>query len=362
MKSIKTFALLVIIVASLMGCNNSKQGDKNVVEIGAIVPLTGQIATNGNAFLKGLEMGVADANLAGGVQLKLAVEDCHSNTKDAHSAYRKLKGQGAKIFTAFGGQFVASFISETNNTNEMLFAVASPNSALLKQTNRCFSASPTIDIITDKMCEYIVSKGNRYNNIGIVYMQFEVYSLYKESIVPKLRENNKNIAFIEAYDPSARDFKGIVNKLADNPVDILIVAGAGESSSLFTRQLFSNPKTDRIPVVGDMNFSNPDNLKVIGSVKAPVCAVDNYMDSTFAAAFRKKYGKEADSFALYGYMVASIIKQAIDAMEDDDYSLDDIYRYVHTHSFETAGGAISFDPETNEPNLQMIYKITYPNE
>ena len=354
MKKFLFFSLLFLVLFS-----SCKRKNDNVIEIGAIIPLTGTVATNGEAFLKGLEMGVADANGKGGIQLKLDVEDCHSTAKDAHSAYRKLKGQGVKYFIGLGGQFVAGFASETKNSDEILFASATPNSTLLQMTNRCFRVFPTVDMVTDKICEYIDSVGAQ--KVAIAYMQFEAYSMYYENILGKLKNMGKEVVFTEGYDPSNRDFKGIVTKLAATPVDILYTAGAGESSSLLTRQLFSNPKTEKIPVIGDMNFSNPENLKIIGTVKAPICAIDNYINEDFAAVFFDKYGQNANSFALYGYMIASILKQTIDQM-GKKYTTNDVYDYIHSHSFETVGGTISFDQETVEPNLQLIYKKTMPNE
>mgnify|MGYP002522269550 CR=1 FL=1 len=367
MKTLKVAFALLLSVVLFNGCHldHSKpcppdaSQPQNVVEIGVIAPLTGQIATIGNSFLKGLEMGVSDANLKGGIQLKLDVEDCFSNPQDAHMAYRKLKSQGVKYYAAFGGQFVAAFASETKNSDEILFASATPNSTLLQLTNRCFRVFPTVDMMTDKICEYIDMCS--FDKVAIVYMQFEAYSMYYENIVRKLQDAGKTVVFTEAYDPSNRDFKSIINKLSDIPIDILYTAGAGESSSLLTRQLFSNPKTENIPVIGDMNFSNPDNLQIIGPVKATICAVDNYMDADFASAFKAKYGKDADSYALYGYMIATIIKETIDQM-DKGYTTDDVYKYIHTHTFETAGGSLSFDAETNEPDLQLIFKETHPDE
>ena len=356
-----TIIVAILCAALIVGLLlfNGKKQNQDVVEIGVIAPLTGQIASIGNTFLKGLEMGVEEANLKEGVQLKLIVEDCRSNPRDAHSAYRKLKGQGIKYYAAFGGQFVAGFASETNNSDEILFASATPNSTLLNMTNRCFRIFPTVDMVTDKICEYIDT--NNYNRIAIAYMQFEAYSMYYESILAKLQKAGKEVVFTEGYDPSNRDFKSIVNKIGEVQADILYTAAAGESSSLLTRQVFNNPKTMKIPVIGDMNFSNSDNLQIIGSIKAPICAVDNYMDSAFAEAFKEKYKENADSYALYGYMIATIIKQAVDNT-GKDCSTDDVFNYIHTHSFETAGGVISFDAETNEPNLKLIFKEMLPNE
>jgi ABC-type branched-subunit amino acid transport system substrate-binding protein len=176
-----------------------------------------------------------------------------------------------------------------------------------------------------------------------------------------LKNEGKEVSYLEGYDPSTRDFKGIVSKIADVPLDILFTASAGETSALFTRQLFSNPKTNNIPVIGDINFANPDILQIIGPITAPICAVDNYMNPAFEIAFREKYGHSADALSLYGYMTISILKQALDEM-NNDYTTDDVYNYIRANTFETNGGTFFYDSITIEPNLNLIFKETLPNE
>ena len=47
-------------------------------------------------------------------------------------------------------------------------------------------------------------------------------------------------------------------------------------------QLWNNPSTGKIPVMGDMNFSNPDNLEIIGEVKSPIYTIENYISEDFS--------------------------------------------------------------------------------
>ena len=352
----KLFQIVCLTLIILSSCTQKKD---SVIEIGAIVPLTGTVATNGDLFKKGLDMGVEEVNAKGGIQLKVYMEDCKSTAKDAHTAYKKLSSQGIKYYIGLGGQFIPGFASETKDSDKILFASAAPNSNLLQLTNRCFRLFPTVDMVTDKVRDYVIDNG--FKNVAIVYMQYEAYSMYYEAAKNKLIAADANVVFTEGYDPSTKDFKGIVSKMASIGIDIVYTCGGGESSALFTRQLFSNPKTASIPIIGDMNFSNPENLAIIGDIKAPIGAIDNYMSESFAESFFEKYNQHANSFALYGYMIPFIMDEAVSSMPKD-YSTNDVFEFIRTHSFKTEGGMISFDTETMEPNLELVVKKTLPNE
>lgn len=353
----KKFILFISI--SLVICSACNQKNDNVVIMGAIVPLTGTVATNGDIFKKGLEMGVEEVNSEGGIQLMINFEDCKSTAKDAQSAYKKLSGQGIQYYIGLGGQFIPGFASETNNSDKILFASAAPNSNLLQLTNRCFRLFPTVDMVTDKVTQFVVE--NNYNNVAIVYMQYEAYSMYFQAAKEKLIAAGKNVVFIEGYDPATKDFKGVVSKMASLDIDIVYTCGGGESSALFTRQLFSNPMTSGIPIIGDMNFSNPENLAIIGDIKSPIGAIDNYISEDFSKAFFTRYNQHANSFALYGYIIPFVMKETLSALPKN-FSSHDVFEYIRTHTFETAGGSISFDSKTMEPHLNLVVNMISPNK
>lgn len=348
----KKILVVLLTLGMLCGCQGKK--DDNVIKIGVITPLTGFSASNGVMFQQGFQMAVEEINsISGNVTFNALYEDSKSTAKDAYSAYRKLASEGVKYYAGFGGQFILSFVPDTKDSDKILFATAAPNSNLLMLTNRCFRLFPTIEMVTDRIRDYIVE--NDYKRIAIVYMQIEAYSMYNESIQRKLAEIGREVVFVESYDSNTRDFKNIINKLAVESPDFVYAAGAGESAALFTKQLFSNPNTNHIPVIGDMNFSNPENLSIIGELKAPVSVVDNYVSLEFESNFKLLYNQTPNAYSVYGYIIPYLLKSAFDKLGIDS-SAEEVYKYIHSNIIKTAAGNISFDAETSEPNLDLIVK------
>jgi ABC-type branched-subunit amino acid transport system substrate-binding protein len=192
-------------------------------------------------------------------------------------------------------------------------------------------------------------------------MQIEAYSMYNESIQRKLAEIGREVVFVESYEANTRDFKNIVNKLSKQNPDFVYAAGAGESAALFTKQLFSDPKTNNIPVIGDMNFSNPENLSIIGELKAPVSVVDNYLSPEFVSNFKTTYCQTPNAYAVYGYIIPYLLKSAFDTLGINSSSKE-VYDYIHNNVINTAAGNISFNTETTEPNLELIVKTQMSDE
>lgn len=362
MKKINLFAILVccvLLIAYLVFKKESNSGsNSNEIKIGAIVPLTGSSALNGSMFKQGLEMAVNEINQSGGeISFTIVLEDSKSSPKDSYMAYKKLGATGIKYYAAFGGQFILSFAPDTKNTDNILFASAAPNSNLLQLTNRCFRLFPTVDMVTDKVRDYIVK--NNYSRIAIVYMQNEAYSMYYNSLLNKLQEIGKDVVFVESYEPNCRDFKNIVSKMSSLQIDFLYSAGAGEGSALLTKQLYNNPSTEKIPVMGDMNFSNPDNLQIIGDIKSPIYTIENFITEDFYKNYQKNYNQSANGFSVYGYIIPYMLKEAILALGENATS-NKVFDYIKTTEFNTSAGKVSFDKETGEPNLDIIVKTTYP--
>lgn len=349
-----------ILFIAYMGTNKEPKEDLKVIKIGAIIPLTGYSAINGERFLQGLNMAIDEINLQKlPFTLKIIVEDSKSTGKDAHFAYKKLVGSGVKYFIGFGGQFVMGFVSETNNSDKVLFASAAPNNNLLELSNRCFRIYPTIDMTAEKVKETIVQNG--YKKIAIINLQNEAYSKYAEAVTNKLSEMGIDVVLAEAYDPYCQDFKNIINKIAQQEVDFIYSAGLGESSALLTKQLFTNPKTKNIPVIGDMNYLNPENLAIIGDITAPVYAIDSYMDSTFIQKFTEKYNQAPNALSVYGFVIPHLLKKAL--LETRNIlSKDKVYDYIKGNTFETAAGNISFDSITTEVNLSLVTRVLLPSE
>lgn len=345
MKKVLSFLLALIV---FIGC---VQKQSNVVEIGAILPLTGYASFNGNTCKQGLEMAIQDINKSqNDYVFKVIYEDSKSSAKDAFTSYQKLKSTGVDYFIGFGGQFLLSFAPMTKGEDVVLFAAGTPNMNILDLTDRCFRIYPNVEMVTDKIIAFFNEED--INDVAIVYLQNEAYAMYGKSLSNKIKDAGKNLVHIEGYDPACRDFKNIINKLADKHIECVYVAGAGESTAIFTHQLFANPKTQGVSVIGDMSLSTSSNLQVIGEIKSPVYIVDNYMTEEFKAKFETMYASTPNAFPVYAYTVPYILYDAFKQVDKQDVKA--VYDYIRNTEFDTVAGKISFDKETAEPNLNLI--------
>ena len=344
--------IIIVLLAAclLVGCKQKKE-DNDVIKVGAILPLTGYAAFNGQTCKEGLELALSEIDsIKTNYKFDFSCEDSKSSVRDAQMSYKKLRSLGVNYFVAFGGQFLLGFAPETNNQDVVLFAEGTPNMNILSLTNRCFRVYPNVEMVTDKIIDFFEEKG--ITNAGVVYLQNEAYSMYGASFKKKFEARGGNLSLFEGYDPSERDFKNIVNKSIDKGIQCIYVAGAGESTALFTRQLFTNPKTSSIAVIGDMSLSTSSNLEVIGELKAPLYIVDNYMTPEFIQKYKKTYGKTPNAFSVFAYATPYIMLEAFNAVGSTDPKA--VYDYIRKTEFSTEAGKISFDSETCEPHLEMI--------
>lgn len=345
MKNVICFMLVLLIS---LGC---VQEQKNVVEIGAILPLTGYASFNGNTCKQGLDLAIKTINEAQkDYTFEVIYEDSKSSAKDAFTSYKKLRSMGVDYFIGFGGQFLLSFAPATKGDDVILFAAGTPNMNILDLTDRCFRIYPNVEMVTDEIIDFFKEKN--IDDVAIVYLQNEAYAMYGRSLSDKVKQSGKNVVYSEGYDPSCRDFKNIINKLSDKHVDCVYVAGAGENTAIFTHQLFTNPKTQGISVIGDMSLSNSSNLQVIGEITSPIYIVDNFMTEDFVKEFENEYASAPNAFPVYAYTIPYILYDAFNKVDKDNVKA--VYDYIRDTEFDTVAGKISFDKVTAEPKLNLI--------
>jgi branched-chain amino acid transport system substrate-binding protein len=88
---------LWLLVFALTGCGSAGRGPAERVTIGALLPLTGSLASYGESSRAALAEAVATINARGGPRLSLEIEDTKTDPAAALEALRKLAGRGIKV-------------------------------------------------------------------------------------------------------------------------------------------------------------------------------------------------------------------------------------------------------------------------
>lgn len=350
----KKLLLFLAVIGCLVSC---KTKESNVIEIGAIFPMTGYGASNGQTSQQSLNLAIDSLNrIQKDFVFKAVYDDCKSSAKDATMAYKRLKSQGVKYFLGFGGPFLVGFAPETNDKEEILFAVGTPNMNFLSLSNRAVRVYPTVEMMVDVIMDYI--NDNDFSDAAIVYLHNEAYSSYNDFFHAKMASAGKPIVYAEGYETSTKDFKNIINKIAAQKPKIIYLAGTGESTAIFIRQLFANPQTENIPVIGDVSLANSDNLKLIGDIKHPIYVVDSYISPDFRSAYKNSYHETPNALQAFVATVPFILNDALHGV-NSDASVASVHQYIRNNEFSTLTGELSFSQETGEPNLNMfVRKVT----
>lgn len=347
MKKVLLFLLSFGIV--LQGC---KSKNDNTIEVGAILPMTGFFSVNGQTCKEGLDLAVKEINASQDLfTFKILYEDNHSQTKDNQMAFKKLRTQNCKLFVGFGGQLVSGIVPETNNQDVILFAHAANNTEFTTLSNRILRLYPTTEMFAEAISDFFEQQ--TISKAGIVYLQNDAFTKLAEAFRSEFESRGNSIDLFEGYDPTSRDFKNIVNKAANKGIQCIYVAGSGETAALFIHQLFTNPNTESIPVIGEMSLASSANREIIGELKTPVYVIDNPISEDFINSYKIEYNKIPNAYAAYVYANMYMLLEALNhvGLKEDTK---DLYDYFRNNTFETTIGNVSFDKKTSEPNLELF--------
>lgn len=340
--------LLLVCLFVLYSC---KPKSENVINIGAILPLTGYAATNGQMSQRAIDLAIDSLNKVSKVKYNVIYEDSKSLPKDAATCYKKLHAQGVKYLIGFGGATLYSFIPETNNKDEILFATATPNVGILELSNRCLRIYPNVPMVTGRILQFV--QENEYKRVALLYIQNEVYAGYANIFKQQIESAGEKLCFYEGYDPSTTDYKNIINKLIVSKPDCIYLASTGESTGVVIRQIYTDGRLGSTPIVGDISLANSENIALIGEIKTPVYVVNGPIEKGFIELFRNKYGSTPNAFAAYSYSIPFMINQSYKELGDKS-DIVTLYDYFIKNSFDSCIGSISFDKNSREPNLELI--------
>jgi branched-chain amino acid transport system substrate-binding protein len=336
------------------GCDNKLED--NMVEnnniIGAVIPLTGEVATYGKSLQKGFDLYLQENS-----NIKIKYFDTKGDAKYAVSAIKKLNSEN--ISFALGDATSSSTLAMSpiaNKNNIILFTPIATSDKLEKAGKFIFKNAPKNEKQANRAYNFLV-KEKSYKNIGVIYKNSSYSTNLAKVFMEMIKKDNINICEINYNETS--NFRISIEKLRKCDVDSVFMPSNYEDTGRFLKQLKEN-KLD-ITVVGtDGAYSEKLIELAKGSTDnfyLTMMEVDkaNPMYHKFVTNYKKKYNSEPDIFTAYGYEAISILSKAIEKSESSDS--DNVRTVLLNNSFESMTGHLSFD-KTGELNRSYgILKI-----
>lgn len=352
----KQSIMLLVFVLFFLGCE--KRGTEalksnNKIIIGAVIPLTGEVATYGESLQKGFDLYVSQ-----NPEIVIKYFDTKSNAKGAVNAINKL--QSENISFALGDATSSSTLAMApiaNKNHIILFTPIATSDKLEEAGDFVFRNSPRNKKQASRAYNFLVKEKHK-RNIGVVYKNSS-YSTNLAKVFKEIANNNINICDIN-YNGTT-NFRIVIEKLKKCHVDSVFIPDNYEDTARFLKQSKENKLNIDI-VSTDGSYSD----KLIEIAKGStdnfyltMMEVDknNQFYRQFVKGYKAKYNEEPNIFTAYGYEAISILSKAIKLSSIKNST--EVRNQLLEKKFDSLTGTLRFD-KTGELNRSYgIMKIDH---
>ncbi len=344
----------------------------DVVKIGVLAPLTGPTASDGEEFVKGVELAVKEANANGGVAghtFEVVTADVvdHSAANVSAAAERLLSTDGVHVILT-GYASLSMFETELMAEANMPYIPAGPSpqfAAIVSQApedfNCCWSftadfkgyetdVTPTIEALSaaghfpleDKTVA-IISSDNPYSKTISEGMKVAFkdagWTITTDELVP--------------FGPVS-DWRPILAKVRENPPEVIINTDyIPSNAALFTNQFRENP-TDSVlflqyaPLVPEfVELTGEKSNGVLYNAIGATLDVDNHpRGQEVSEKYRQEYGVNSGAYGTGLYDMTTVYFDALEKVGDPtDHTA--IGKAIGDTKRAVVSGYLEFDPETH---------------
>lgn len=364
------FSFIAVILFSLMifvpGCGSN---DQDIVRVGAILPLTGDLASYGVDTRKALELAAKQINNKGGInnkQVEVIFEDSKGTSSLAASAINKLISVDnvIGILGPITSPEVLSISPIANNNEVPIISPSSTSVDISDAGDYVFRTINADNIETVAFAQFVKNKMN-CPNIGIIANQAAGTLSYADSFEKYYTENNCNIASKELFQENLKDFKTPVTKLSNNKeITGIYISGVSMEIGLITKQIRQYNQHIQL-----YSYQSAEDRRVVelagetvnGMIFSSTSLPENYLGESrekFINAFKDEFGKVPGIFAPEIYDGFNILIEAYKNSINSDHKL--IYYLSRTSDYNGTSGKITFDKNGDVHKAIAIYQ--YQNQ
>ena len=373
-KKYATAALAAMVCASVLaGCGGKKEEAKaNEIKIGASFELTGNVANYGKAILSGAKMAFDEANAKGGVLGKKIVvieSDNKSEPSESGNSITKLVTQDkvvAVVGPATSGCVAAgSPITEANKIPHIAPSGTAPgltvdNNGKVKpfMFRACF-----IDPFQGQVMAHFASNTLKVKNVAILMDSSSDYSKGLAQVFQAtLEKAGGKIVTKEAFLSKDLDFKASLTKIKATNPEAVYVPGYYEEVSKIIKQ--AREIGLDVPMMGCDGWESPKLAEIAGKDALTSC----YYVSAFSAqdtdpsvqafikAYKEKYQKDPDIFAMQGYNAGLVVVDSIKRANSTDGTAI-AKAMAETKDLPVASGKLTYDANHNPIISALIISL-----
>jgi len=361
----------VLVGAAILFAFVSCAQKQNVIKLGLVAPLTGDVKTFGESTKNGFTVAVDEANAKGGIngkQIKVFIADDKNDPTEAANAGSKLINQdGVRLIIGSVSSKCSIPLSELCET--MGAAMITPTSTNPKVTIRddgtrkamvfraCFidpfqgavAAKFALDNLKAKTSAILYDVGNDYVK-GLA-------EFYRDDFV----KGGGTVVAYESYAKDDADFSAILTKVKRENPDILYVPDYYNKVGLIAKQ--ARQLGLKSVLMGGDGWDSPDMTKIAGEAIEGGYFTNHYSPDDprpevqeWVKKYEARFGSKPDALATLAYDATSLmIAAATQAGSDDPVKVRDALQSVQ---MKAISGNVTFDSSGNPIKSAAIMRYT----
>jgi len=341
------FGLLISLLFPLLFIHSCKNEKEDVINIGVILPMTGDLASYGEPMKVGMEMAFNELNDKN-IRFKLNFIDSKAEPSTALSGAQKLINidKVKYIIGDVSSPVTLALVPLTEQHNVFLLSPGA-SSPKLNNISPLFARNYPSSVVESIESAKFLFKNRGISESSIIYVNSEYGIGLKEMFEKKYSELGGKIIFSESYDYGRINFREIIAKLNNVNANAIYLGGNQKEMGSFIRQL--RESGSKSLVLSNISFLEPDCLNIAGKaadgVIVPV-AYYNPNDSLMSGAFDfaqkyyEKFEKQVTIPVAVGYDALKLITTGINVMGDNPGKVAQYIRNLK--NYNGALGVISF--------------------
>ncbi len=359
---------LILLCVLMLSC----KPQENVIKIGLVAPLTGDVKTFGESTKNGFLLAIEEINAQGGIngkQIKTFIQDDRNDPTEARNAGSKLINQdGVKLI--IGSVSSKCSISLSQVCQDASAVMITPTSTNPKVTIRddgsrkdfifraCF-----IDPFQGRVAAKFALENLKSKTTAILY---DVGNDYVKGLAEFYRDNfvqgGGQVLVYESYQKDDTDFSALLTKVKQANPDILYIPDYYNKVGLIAKQ--ARQVGIKSILMGGDGWDSPEMLKIAGDAIVGGYFTNHYSpdDSRpevqeWVKKYLAKYGSMPDALATLGYDATCLLLEAIKkANSDNPIKVKESLQGIK--DFKSVSGNISFDEFGNPIKSAVILKYT----
>jgi branched-chain amino acid transport system substrate-binding protein len=362
----KSILFFVIVIATFTFVVLPAQA-KEVVKLGLITPLTGDVKTFGESSKNGFLIAIEEYSKTGKFQITPFIADDRNDATEGTNAALKLITQD-KVYGIIGPltSKVAIPVSELAEKYKVPMVSGS-------------ATNPKVTVYDNKRKPYVFRacfidpfQGSVAANFAITELKaksaavlYDVGNDYSKGLAEFFKatfEKSKGqMVGYESYQKDDVDFSALITKIGVKKPDVIYIPDYYNKVALIARQV--REKGLKAAMMGGDGWDSPELIKVGGAAIVGNYFTNHYsperkdkVAEAFIERYKQKHGMVPDALAALGYDAAMIYLQSLDRAKKA--SPEEVMKVLtNLKNFKGVTGTISFDKNGDPIKSAVILKV-----